>query len=97
MSINLLDPVVLNEDLPVHGLKRGDIGAVVEIYSTEDFEVEFVTGAGHTQRSSLFTLIKFAQIGPQDIPAVRQPRPPHSQVRPNQPMERIPPRSALAP
>lgn len=71
MSINLLDPVVLNEDLPVHGLKRGDIGAVVEIYSTEDFEVEFVTGAGHTQALVSLHINKIRPVGPRDIPAVR--------------------------
>ena len=71
MSINLLDPVVLNEDLPAHGLKRGDIGAVVEIYSAEDFEIEFVTGAGHTQALVSLHINQIRSVGPQDIPAVR--------------------------
>jgi hypothetical protein len=71
MSINLLDPVVLNEDLPAHGLKRGDIGAVVEIYSAEDFEIEFVTGAGRTQALVSLHINQIRAVGPQDIPAVR--------------------------
>ena len=71
MSINFLDPVVLNEDLPVHGLKRGDIGAVVEIYSAEDFEIEFVTGAGNTQALVSLHINQIRSVGPQDIPAVR--------------------------
>ena len=49
MSIKVLDTVVLEADLPAHGLKCGDIGAVVEVYSPEAVEVEFVTAAGHTQ------------------------------------------------
>jgi hypothetical protein len=35
MSINTLDTVVLESDLPSHGLKCGDLGAVVEVYSHE--------------------------------------------------------------
>ena len=47
--IRELDAVVLSRDLPVHGLKRGDIGAVVHCYkSGEAFEVEFITGQGET-------------------------------------------------
>lgn len=49
MTINILDPVVLKADLLDHGLRKGDIGAVVEIYEPDGIEVEFVTGAGETQ------------------------------------------------
>ncbi len=31
MSFHTLDVVVLNKDLPVQGLKRGDLGAVVDM------------------------------------------------------------------
>ena len=72
MNINSLHPVVLNEDLPVHGLKRGDVGAVVEIYSPEDFEVEFVTGAGRTQALVSLHINQIRPVGPQDIPSVRR-------------------------
>ncbi len=44
-----LDTVVLNRDLPQHGLQAGDVGAVVEVYEPDGLEVEFVTGAGETQ------------------------------------------------
>ncbi len=71
MNIKALDPVVLNEDLPAHGLKRGDIGAVVEIYTPEDFEVEFVTGAGLTQALVSLHVNQIRPVGPQEIPAVR--------------------------
>ena len=54
MGIKLLDTVVLEKDISTHGLKKGDIGAVVEVYEPEGVEVEFVTGAGSTQ--ALLTL-----------------------------------------
>lgn len=56
MSIKLLDTIVLEKDLPDHGLKRGDIGAIVELYEPDGVEVEFVKGSGKTQ--ALITLKK---------------------------------------
>ena len=42
-----LDTVVLSQDIPEHGLKQGDIGAVVHsYYNQEAFEVEFISGKG---------------------------------------------------
>ena len=49
MSIRELDTVVLDRDLPEHGLRRGDIGAVVHVYDREAVEVEFVRLSGQTQ------------------------------------------------
>lgn len=49
MTFNRLDVVVLERDLPDHGLKRGDLGAVVEVYEPEGLEVEFVTASGRTE------------------------------------------------
>lgn len=71
MILNLLDPVVLNEDLVVLGLKCGDIGAVVEIYSSEDFEVEFVTGSDRTPVLVPLRLNQIRPAGPKDIFSVR--------------------------
>ena len=71
MNVSTLDPVVLNEDLLAHGLKRGDIGAVVEIYSPDDIEVEFVTGSRRTQALVSLHSNQVRPVGPQDIPAVR--------------------------
>ena len=43
------DTVVLARDLPALGLERGDVGAVVHVYSDQAaVEVEFVSGAGTT-------------------------------------------------
>jgi hypothetical protein len=49
MTPQILDVVVLERDLPAHGLKRGDLGAVVEEYGPDAFAVEFVAGSGRTQ------------------------------------------------
>jgi len=46
--IEELDMVALTRDFDSHGLKRGDIGAVVHKYSKEGFEVEFVAAEGKT-------------------------------------------------
>ena len=44
-----LDPVVLTRDVPEHGLKKGDVGAVVHCYPDRaTVEVEFVTAGGKT-------------------------------------------------
>ena len=46
--IEELDMVALTRDFDAHGLKQGDIGAVVHKYSKEGFEVEFVAAEGKT-------------------------------------------------
>lgn len=38
--------VVLNRDLPAHGLRRGDLGAVVDMFAPDAIEVEFGTASG---------------------------------------------------
>ncbi len=43
-----LETIVLTEDLPVHGLKRGDLGTVVLIHAAGGYEVEFMTLNGQT-------------------------------------------------
>lgn len=44
-----LDTVVLNHDIKEYGLKKGDIGAVVHVYSKDKaLEVEFVAARGKT-------------------------------------------------
>ncbi len=54
MRIELLESVVLTRDVPEHGLREGDLGAVVEVYPEGGLEVEFVRGSGETQ--ALLTL-----------------------------------------
>ena len=71
MMYKLLDTVVLDRDLPEHGLRNGDLGAVVEVYDPDGLEVEFVTASGRTQ--ALVTL-NFKDVRPvqdSDLIAVR--------------------------
>jgi hypothetical protein len=72
MSFKEFDTVVMKADLPSHGLKSGDIGAVVQVYSTDAIEVEFVTASGHTQALVTLTTKLVRPVGPKDILAVRQ-------------------------
>jgi len=71
MDLHLVDTVVLVRDLPSHGLRAGDLGAIVEIYPPDGLKVEFVTAAGRT--GALLTL-KVADVRPvadNDLVAVR--------------------------
>lgn len=49
MKFKELDTVVLDRDLPDKGLRRGDLGAVVQVYVPDGLEIEFVTASGRTQ------------------------------------------------
>ncbi len=49
--INLLDVVALTEDLPQRGLRRGQVGTVVETLPPDAFEVEFADDQGRTYAS----------------------------------------------
>ena len=62
MTPQLLDVVVLTGDIPQHGLRRGDLGTVVEVHNATAFIVEFVAASGRAQ--ALVTL------GPADVRAV---------------------------
>lgn len=47
--IKELDTVVLTRDLPAHGMKRGDVGAVVLVHGDgAAYDVEFVALDGKT-------------------------------------------------
>jgi hypothetical protein len=72
MSIELLDVVMLEVDLPKLALKRGDAGTVVEFYSDGAAEVEFVTVGGYTKALATLTSDQFSPLDPQDILAVRR-------------------------
>ncbi len=47
-EIQLLDVVALIQDLPEHGLRRGQVGTVVELLAPDTFEVEFSDNDGQT-------------------------------------------------
>lgn len=50
-QIELLDVVALDEDVPEHGLLRGQVGTVVEELDEGVFEVEFADDEGRTYAS----------------------------------------------
>ena len=47
-EIQLLDVVALTMDIPKYNLFRGEIGAVVECYPNDGYEVEFIALDGYT-------------------------------------------------
>lgn len=49
MKFNLTETVVLIRDIEEYGLKKGDLGVIVEVYGKSEYEVEFVTPTGYTQ------------------------------------------------
>ncbi|MEX2016637.1 MAG: DUF4926 domain-containing protein [Candidatus Hydrogenedentales bacterium] len=51
-TIRLLDVVALTEDLPEHGLVRGQVGTIVEELVRGAFEVEFSDDEGRTYAST---------------------------------------------
>ncbi len=75
MSVLPLDVVVLTRDLPAYGLRRGDLGAVVEIYGPDSIGVEFVAASGRTQ--ALVTVVgdDLRPVADDDLVAVRPARP----------------------
>ena len=71
MSIRPLDVVVLTVDVPGHGLKRGDLGAVVETYSPDTIEVEFVTASGRTKALATLKTSEVREVADDDLVSVR--------------------------
>lgn len=47
-EMHLLDVVALTEDIPDQGLRRGQVGTIVEILEPNVFEVEFADNEGRT-------------------------------------------------
>ena len=47
-EMHLLDVVALTEDIPDNGLRRGQVGTIVEILGPGVFEVEFADNDGRT-------------------------------------------------
>ena len=69
---NLLDTVVLNRDVPEHGLRRGDLGAVVDVHAPDGLEVEFVLASGKTQALVSLHDADVRAVGENDLIAVRE-------------------------
>jgi hypothetical protein len=71
MTFALLETVVLARDLPEHGLRAGDLGAVVEVYGAEGVEVEFVRASGQTKALVTLKSADLRAVAAGDILAVR--------------------------
>jgi hypothetical protein len=76
-DIRELDTVVLLRDLPVAGLRAGDLGAVVHVYEGV-YEVEFVMGSGRTEALLTVDAADIRPIADDDVPAVRTISMPHA-------------------
>jgi hypothetical protein len=71
MRFKELDTVVLDRDVPEKGLRRGDLGAVVQAYEPDGLEVEFVTASGRTQAVVTLRESDVRSIGDRDLISVR--------------------------
>lgn len=71
MKVKELETVVLDRDLPEYGLRKGDLGAVVQVYSPEDLEVEFVTASGRTQALVSLCTADVRQVRDEDLLSIR--------------------------
>ena len=71
MTIKVLDTVVLKRDLPERHLKKGDLGAVVEVYEPDGIEVEFVMGTGRTHALVTLTTKDVRSLSESDVLSVR--------------------------
>ncbi len=71
MTYRVLDTIVLDRDLPDHGLRKGDLGAVVELYEPDGLEVEFVTASGRTAAVLTLTAQDVRPVADDDLVSVR--------------------------
>jgi hypothetical protein len=72
MKFEKLEIVVLAHDIPLHSLRKGDVGTIVELYPEGGVEVEFVRGSGATQ--ALLTLCEqdIRKIDAHDLLSIRR-------------------------
>ena len=71
MKFQPLDVVVLQTDQPAQGLKRGDLGAIVDIYAPDAIDVEFVTASGRTRALVTLKPTDIREVGDDDLVSVR--------------------------
>ena len=67
----LLETVALTHDIAESGLRRGDLGAIVELHGSERFDVEFVAASGRTQALLTLGSADVRHVGDHDLIAVR--------------------------
>jgi hypothetical protein len=71
MKFKELDTVVLDRDAPDSGLRKGDLGAVVNVYEPDGLEVEFVTASGRTQALVTLKVGDVRSVRDEDLVSVR--------------------------
>ena len=68
---NQLDTIALTADHLEAGLRKGDVGAVVEVLGQDTYEVEFVAASGRTQALITLTGGEVRALGDRDLISVR--------------------------
>ena len=68
--MKMLDTVVLDKDLPSQDLRRGDVGAVAQVYEPDGLEV-FVTDSGRTRALVTLKTADVHLFGDTDVLAAR--------------------------
>ncbi len=68
--MELLDVVVLTKDLPDLNLRKGQVGTVVEVYESDDLEVEFVDLQGKTYALETLNASELMQIHYSPLPQI---------------------------
>lgn len=71
MKYKILDTVVLDRELPEHGLRSGDLGAIVQVYEPDGLEIEFVAASGKTQALVTLNVRDVRPVQDSDLIAVR--------------------------
>lgn len=71
MTLKPLDVVVLTHDISAHGLRTGDLGAVVEVYAPDAIGVEFVAASGRTQALVTLRPEDIREVADDDLVSVR--------------------------
>ena len=72
MKFKTLETVALARDLPEHGLRRGDLGAIAAIFEPDALEVEFVRLSGRTQALVTLQRSDVRPVGDDDLMTVRK-------------------------
>jgi hypothetical protein len=71
MKHELHDTLVLVNDFPKHGLRAGDLGAVVDVRPPDTLDVEFVTASGRTTALVSLKASDVRAIADTDVVSVR--------------------------
>lgn len=72
MTFKELETVVLTKDLHEHGLRAGDLGAVVQVYEPDGLEVEFVSASGKTEALVTLASSEVRPVADGDLITVRR-------------------------